>query len=773
LTLFDQFAQLPVLCHLELQQYVAVLEAIKKRASDLESPDSNSESNSASSMIKSLELQVNIARLFSVRSSAASLRHRLEASSPISAKLLLEFGLCSKQFVELIDWIAGHDLVAAAQHALNSDLAFHSFHNCFVIKIDTSAKGWITQSWLVLKPGLSDLELSALATFLFQPLLSADSTVVVSTLQKMLDCSMQPESLLKLWTFWVASLPPALAHQSDISACLVSGFAFLSKLEYMTESFWSIGTSTVTHCLCPISVCFAYHFMLRGAKGTNNEASMPLELISASCQQSTNSMALFIVSSLILQQKVQLDADAHLFRDLREMLLFSTQTLLDRGLQPDSTSRLSGQTAFQLADLDSCLNRIPLEHVIGFLQWLLPLSMSGDNLNAAACLMLVSRWKAQVDDLTSLSIGIEFLIAISDASRRAFVAFCIWSEYLCEFLAGIVGLLEKVGKAPKERVCLKALNLKPSGVRAFILLLIKFLKCLAVTCIQSGPVMLPHEHCWTSPFNSGGPPREPSSVVFLKGNINHLSPLHVPLVAAHIQLCQIIDLVMAYEVRSVRPLSLFTLPVRAAFFSRLSADVGTSEIGSVTEDPNSVVATSTEQDGSEGQARLSFIVRIIPLIVRESLASASHKLQLGKVISLAEQLRVNMDQTRAQLSFSLFECGLDEEANESIQLIGDFSLVCSCLFESARARVAVLFKRHDADVAFLSVVSQDVDEWLLSNAADPFQHVEGPEPPKLLDTSRLIKKVHAILPVDSPLHVKCAQLSHILSIISQQFPTTA
>ena len=605
--------------------------------------------------------------------------------------------------------------------------------------------------------------------FLFRPFLAADGQPVVAELERMIELALQPEALLKLWVSWVLSMPASLIMSSALGALVTDGFKYLSTLACENGSFWSICTSAVSHCHSPLVACFACMYMLRASDELGAGSIAPLASIADACQQLSFSFALGTLACLLSKQAPQVDRDVEVYRDLKSVLFTVTDSLLRVGFQPDSVAQPGIQPAFQLEQIRTISSSVPKEHLIGYLQWMLPLSMNFDNLCATACLISISRWKMQVDDLSSLSLGIDFMIAIQDTGIRAFVASCVWAEYLCEFLAGVVGLLEKVGKAPKERVCLKALNLKPSGVRAFTLLMIKFLKSLSVTCIHSGPVMLPHEPCWNYAANPLCTQREPNSGAFLNGSIVHLSPLHVPLVAAHVQLCQVVDLVMAHEVRSVRPLSLFSLPVRAAFFSRLAAEVGSREIGSVSQDIEALDPNQVDQDAAVAQARLAFIMRVIPFIVQEASTGTPNKLQLSKVISLAEQLRVNMDLVRAQLAFSMLQCNLNDEAEESIQLIGDAALVSSCLFEAARSKVALIFKKHDADPAFLAHVSQDMDDWLLTPSSDVFQHAEVTQTPELLGASRLIKKVHAMLPVDSPLHAKCAQLSHVLNVIDQHF----
>ena len=583
------------------------------------------------------------------------------------------------------------------------NLSLGEFIDKFEATIKVDSKGWVVNAINSVKTILSDQEKLKLAGFLFSSLEFHDDNSRFS--QIFLEAQCNRKDLTALFVFWFTKAASAdhleaLEKWHSIASRFTN--SILSIEPDMIPDLWEDLYSVLTNSaplqalavflssvmdLIPETFQSKYMALLNKCTATVYMISFLDEL------NLGNSL------SFVLEQPLKAQPSGRLLRAISTFLVASgiqPQDILQVVDQPDVGTQLKPSSVLRAA-----LPRAAIQS---------PIFMSADNISMSCAIDLCLRWRTNVGDLTLLSSAIEFFSQISNPMLRAASAGVLWSEFMSPFLSEVAGLFEKVGKAPKERICLKALNLKPAGVRGFILTVIKFLKRVTVTCTESGTVRSEREAYWLDEKKPALSSVSTQSDRMLSGEAIQVDPLHPPLLSSHIQLCLIMDLIMAFELKSVKPMSLFPQPIRAAFFSRLSASVDeettphTSSSSSLANLEAATVALSS--------SRSTFFSRILPFAVFAEANNQAHRVPIAKVISLADQMQVDVERLRIQLVCNLYECGLIDQAEESAKLVEHSSDLAAHLYLVACDRVSRLFKRFENNVTVIAELPPGADAWI-------------------------------------------------------------
>jgi Rab3 GTPase-activating protein non-catalytic subunit len=389
---------------------------------------------------------------------------------------------------------------------------------------------------------------------------------------------------------------------------------------------------------------------------------------------------------------------------------------------------------------------------------------TSENIAAICCLELCDRWRALVTDIPVLSQAIQILSFLPDTRSHAAMALVMWSTGICEMLANVVGMLERVGKAPKERVCVKTTGLTPSGIRAFLHLVVKFLKQLTTSAVEEGSVGLQCDEHWQEPIlPSTSEPKGHSAVLDIhsvySGDQVHVSPLNAPLLTAHVQLALVCDMILGFELRSIKPLSLFPLATRAAFFTKLIADVTPTE--------QSVATSALASDDVQHDLlalRRSFFQTALPLIVRADAEGDQRHLSLPKFISLAQQMGIEQDSLRSQMTLNLYECGLDARAEESLQLAENQTLISEQLLMLVREQVALQFQSSSKYSELVAELPMDTVDWLSESRHSAFVHVPDAVM-ALASLQQLVRRLLSRCETNSPRHTECVRLQTVIEVM--------
>uniref|UniRef100_A0A8D3DD68 RAB3 GTPase activating protein subunit 2 (non-catalytic) n=1 Tax=Scophthalmus maximus TaxID=52904 RepID=A0A8D3DD68_SCOMX len=173
-----------------------------------------------------------------------------------------------------------------------------------------------------------------------------------------------------------------------------------------------------------------------------------------------------------------------------------------------------------------------------------PHSLSPDLLFAHCCWEYVVQWNKDPEESRCLCSAVEHLKFISSPHIQLGISAMMWSTFIVKRFSAAAFLMEKVGKAPKDRLCRRppVLSLTSLG----------FFSTQADSAVEEvSPPELSIEEAWCG---AEGPASIAELALEQRG-------VHYPLVQHHCLLASLLNAAMTFSVK-VKPLSLFDSKVR-------------------------------------------------------------------------------------------------------------------------------------------------------------------------------------------------------------------
>ena len=109
------------------------------------------------------------------------------------------------------------------------------------------------------------------------------------------------------------------------------------------------------------------------------------------------------------------------------------------------------------------------------LQQHFPLSLTSDELLVNCAWEAVRGWSRDLESVEKLDFAVECLQLVENGYLLNGVCFVLWQSHVLPKLRDIVYVYGKVGKAAKDRICRRELEMSEAGVGCFILFSKKFL----------------------------------------------------------------------------------------------------------------------------------------------------------------------------------------------------------------------------------------------------------------------------------------------------------
>ncbi|KAJ8045799.1 Rab3 GTPase-activating protein non-catalytic subunit [Holothuria leucospilota] len=191
----------------------------------------------------------------------------------------------------------------------------------------------------------------------------------------------------------------------------------------------------------------------------------------------------------------------------------------------------------------------------------LPYSLEHDVLQAHSAWEYVVHWNKNAEVTYYLQHAVEHLRVIQNPLVQHGACSMLWHTFLVKRVSAAAFLMDKVGKAPKDRLCRRDAGMSDISLGRFLGVCCDVLEILyAVDAESSLTPIMEIEDLWQ---NIQGP----SSLVELAVNQPETNPLLVDL---HKQLCTVMWAIMAFQLKSVKVLGLFDFRSKAMFFKELS-----------------------------------------------------------------------------------------------------------------------------------------------------------------------------------------------------------
>ncbi|XP_070983894.1 rab3 GTPase-activating protein non-catalytic subunit-like [Oncorhynchus clarkii lewisi] len=380
-----------------------------------------------------------------------------------------------------------------------------------------------------------------------------------------------------------------------------------------------------------------------------------------------------------------------------------------------------------------------------------PDSLSPDLLFAHCCWEYVVQWNKYPEEGRYLCCAVEHLKLISSPHIQLGISSMMWNTFIVKRFSAAAFLMEKVGKAPKDRLCRRDVGMGDGATTSFLGSCVALLQILMEA--DSGiEEVTPPELCVEEVW---GGAEGPASIVELA---LEQRGIHYPLVQHHCLLATLLHTAMTFNLR-VKPLSLFDSKGKSAFFREL---VSIQLMPSGDMDPGLV------------SLRQEFLLRVLTGWVKTQseagMAPASTRLDLDSgdetwpslCLDLGTLLQVNPDILRRHLVCELYNHGLDPRAEQVMLEVEDKDVLGSQLLvlTGQRLSYSLLHTQTQTKPAMelLARLPPTLCTWL--KAMDPSEL--GCLSVPLSQTSRLVSRLIEILPEN---HGQYSLALHLLEAV--------
>ncbi|XP_072546112.1 rab3 GTPase-activating protein non-catalytic subunit isoform X2 [Salminus brasiliensis] len=388
-----------------------------------------------------------------------------------------------------------------------------------------------------------------------------------------------------------------------------------------------------------------------------------------------------------------------------------------------------------------------LEELLGCVCNRFPHSLATDVLWAHCCWEYVVQWNKDPEVGRHLEWSVEYLKMISSPHIQLGISSMMWNTFIVKRFSAAAFLMEKVGKAPKDRLCRRDVGMGDAAMTSFLGSCVQLLQALMEADSGVEEALVPElcvEEVW-------GCAEGPASIAELA---LQQKAVHYPLVQHHCLLASLLHAAMSFSLR-IKPLSLFDSKGKNAFFRDLTS---IQLLPSGDMDPNLVAI------------RQEFLMVLLTGWVKATgeaeetgSCKASREVDWPAVcMELASLLQVNADILRRHLVCELYNHGLDLRAEEVMLEVEDKDVLGSQLLVLTGQRLAFSLLHSQtqtkATMELLARLPPTLCTWL--KAMDPSE-LRCPSVP-LRQSSRLVSRVIEMLPEN---HAQYSLALHLLETV--------
>uniref|UniRef100_A0A674EE67 RAB3 GTPase activating protein subunit 2 (non-catalytic) n=1 Tax=Salmo trutta TaxID=8032 RepID=A0A674EE67_SALTR len=305
-----------------------------------------------------------------------------------------------------------------------------------------------------------------------------------------------------------------------------------------------------------------------------------------------------------------------------------------------------------------------------------PDSLSPDLLFAHCCWEYVVQWNKDPEEGRYLCWAVEHLKLVSSPHIQLGISSMMWNTFIVKCFSAAAFLIEKVGKAPKDRLCRRDVGMGDCAMTSFLGSCVQLLQILMEA--DSGvEEVTPPELCVEEVWGGAEGPASIAELALEQKGV------HYPLVQHHYLLASLLHTAMTFSLR-VKPLSLFDSKGKNAFFRELSSIQ---------------LMPSGDMDPGLVSLRQEFLLRVLTGWVttqREAVEGpgSGDKTWPSLCLDLGLLLQVNPDLLRRHLVCELYNQGLDPRAEQDPSELGCPSVPLSQTSRLVSRLIEILPENH-------------------------------------------------------------------------------
>ncbi|EGI58384.1 Rab3 GTPase-activating protein non-catalytic subunit [Acromyrmex echinatior] len=282
-----------------------------------------------------------------------------------------------------------------------------------------------------------------------------------------------------------------------------------------------------------------------------------------------------------------------------------------------------------------------------------PYSLTSSVLLANLCWEFAMSWDKDVTQLDSLAAALTVLRQIPMKNMRHGVCCLLWMLHIKKRMEMTAKLMNKLGKLPKERLCMQDIGLSDVQVTTFLQHCVTFLDIFidAEILEQRDKVVIKSEELWDGHF--GGP--QPFATLAVSQ-----IPAWYDLILLHVQVANVLYMMAYLNLKILKPLNnLFESVVQPYLF----------------QDITDKAILTWYRDDKRDNIRTEFLCRVITasmeFIHRETtdgvtVSSTQAVLWMSKCQMLASIWKINNDELRIHQACQLYINGFDRLAEENM-----------------------------------------------------------------------------------------------------------
>ncbi|RMX40875.1 hypothetical protein pdam_00012040, partial [Pocillopora damicornis] len=377
-----------------------------------------------------------------------------------------------------------------------------------------------------------------------------------------------------------------------------------------------------------------------------------------------------------------------------------------------------------------------------------PHGLEQDVLWAHCVMECVTYWHSNKEETNKLLLALEHLKCIHVPALQHGLAVTTWKRFFKDKISATVILMQKVGKAPKDRLCRKTVDLSFGALVQFLKATVLLLDVIAeVDWMESQLITLETEDFWhTGETGTESLIEEAQEKPKSEG----------PLVQLHAKLVTVLWIVMGLDMKSVKPLTLFDTKVSKDSFMR---DLSSNR-----------PLSSNDVDKAIVETREKFFTRALSFTVSAMLAQSPNPVLRREnsdtdnkgtvpetatcdwpavIYKLVEQFGMDSDPFKRHYVRELYSAGFDEIAKQTMFSVHDQRALACHLLRVVGQRLAymILDASESAERANrLSRLPTQISSWIRSQ--DPSRLSRRMVP--LSHTVDLLRVVLSLTPEDSP-----------------------
>ncbi|XP_025154199.1 rab3 GTPase-activating protein non-catalytic subunit isoform X2 [Harpegnathos saltator] len=280
-----------------------------------------------------------------------------------------------------------------------------------------------------------------------------------------------------------------------------------------------------------------------------------------------------------------------------------------------------------------------------------PYSLTSSVLLANLCWEFAMSWNKDVTQLESLAAAVAVLRQIPMKHMKHGVCCLLWTLHIKKRIEAVAKLMNKLGKLPKERLCMQDIGLSDIQVTTFLQHSITFLDIFldAEILERSDSAMIKFEELWEG--HPSGP--QPFATLAISQ-----TPAWYELILLHVQVVNILYIMACLNLKMLKPLNnLFESVVQPYFF----------------QDITDKAMLTWYRDDKRDTTRTEFLCKVITasmeFIHRETsdgttVSSTQAISWMGKCQTLASIWKINNDELRIHQVCQLYINGFDRLAEE-------------------------------------------------------------------------------------------------------------